>query len=48
VKPQFVHVMFQGRIIKSGGEELSRLLEEKGYTWIEGYKEEEQVAPSAP
>ncbi|MDG6964638.1 MAG: Fe-S cluster assembly ATPase SufC, partial [Nitrososphaerota archaeon] len=30
VKPQFVHVMFQGRIIESGGEELSRLLEEKG------------------
>ena len=48
VKPQFVHVMYQGRIIESGGEELSRLLEEKGYTWITGYKEEEQVAPSTP
>lgn len=44
VKPQFVHVMFGGRIIESGGEELSRLLEEKGYTWIKGYKEEEQNA----
>ncbi|MDG6989055.1 MAG: Fe-S cluster assembly ATPase SufC [Nitrososphaerota archaeon] len=44
VKPQFVHVMFQGKIIESGGEELSRLLEEKGYTWIQGYKEEEPVA----
>ncbi len=43
VKPQFVHVMFQGRIIESGGEELSRLLEEKGYTWIQGYREEEPV-----
>ena len=48
VKPQFVHVMFQGRIIESGGEDLSRLLEEKGYTWIKGYKEEEQVAKQAP
>ena len=46
VQPQFVHVMFQGRIIRSGGEDLSRLLEEKGYTWIQGYKGEE-VAPSA-
>ncbi len=48
VKPQFVHVMFQGHIIKSGEEDLSRLLEEKGYTWIEGYKEEEQLAQHAP
>ena len=46
VHPQFVHVMFQGRIIQSGGEDLSRLLEEKGYTWIQGFKEEE-VAPPA-
>jgi Fe-S cluster assembly ATP-binding protein len=44
VKPQFVHVLFQGRVIQSGGEDLSRLLEEKGYTWIKGYKEEEQFA----
>ncbi|MDG6981718.1 MAG: ABC transporter ATP-binding protein, partial [Nitrososphaerota archaeon] len=47
VKPQFVHVMFQGRIIESGGEELSRLLEEKGYTWIQGYREEEPVPQQA-
>lgn len=48
VKPQFVHVMYQGRIIESGGEDLSRLLEEKGYTWIKGYGGEEEVAPNAP
>jgi len=47
VKPQFVHVMHQGRIIQSGGEDLSRLLEEKGYNWIQGYKEEEAV-PQQP
>jgi Fe-S cluster assembly ATP-binding protein len=40
VKPHFVHVMYQGKIIESGGEELSKLLEEKGYSWIKGYKEE--------
>ncbi len=47
VKPQFVHVMHQGRIIQSGGEELSRLLEEKGYSWITGYKEEEAAQQPA-
>jgi Fe-S cluster assembly ATP-binding protein len=35
VKPQFVHVMVSGRIFRSGGPELARLLEEKGYSWIE-------------
>jgi Fe-S cluster assembly ATP-binding protein len=48
VKPQHVHVMYQGRIIESGGEELSRLLEEKGYTWISGYGGEEALARPAP
>lgn len=48
VKPQFVHIMYQGRIIESGGEDLSRLLEEKGYTWIKGYGGEEAVAQRAP
>jgi Fe-S cluster assembly ATP-binding protein len=35
IKPQFVHVMVAGRIFRSGGPELARLLEEKGYSWIE-------------
>src|SRR5271157_284545 len=48
IKPQFVHVMFEGRIIQSGGEDLSRLLEEKGYTWITGYREEEPLSQQAP
>ena len=48
VKPQFVHVMFQGKIIESGGEDLSRLLEEKGYNWITGYKPEEEAHEAAP
>ncbi len=34
VKPQFVHIMFEGRIVKEGGPELVTVLEEKGYGWI--------------
>ena len=48
VKPQHVHVMFEGRVIESGGEDLSRLLEEKGYTWIKGYRGEDAVVAQAP
>ena len=32
--PDFVHVLHNGRIIKSGGKELALELEEKGYDWI--------------
>lgn len=34
VKPDFVHVMMQGRIVKSGGPELAERLEAEGYDWI--------------
>ncbi len=34
IRPQFVHVMTEGKIAMSGGEELSTQLEEKGYGWI--------------
>ena len=34
IKPQFVHIMFEGRIVKEGGPELVGTLEEKGYGWI--------------
>jgi Fe-S cluster assembly ATP-binding protein len=34
VQPDFVHVMYQGRIVKEGGPELVGLLEERGYGWI--------------
>ena len=34
VKPDFVHVMYEGRIVKQGGPELVSLLEERGYGWI--------------
>jgi Fe-S cluster assembly ATP-binding protein len=34
IVPDFVHVLFDGRIVKSGGKELAIELEEKGYEWI--------------
>jgi Fe-S cluster assembly ATP-binding protein len=34
VQPDFVHVMFDGRIVKQGGPELVATLEERGYGWI--------------
>lgn len=34
IVPDFVHVLSQGRIVKSGGKELALELEEKGYDWI--------------
>ena len=35
IVPDFVHVLVEGRIVKSGGKELALELEEKGYGWIE-------------
>ena len=35
VVPDFVHVLSEGRIVKSGGKELALELEEKGYGWLE-------------
>ena len=35
IVPDFVHVLTDGRIVKSGGKELALELEEKGYGWLE-------------
>jgi Fe-S cluster assembly ATP-binding protein len=44
IKPDFVHIMFDGRIVESGSEELSLLLEEQGYDWVrEKYSRNEPV-----
>jgi len=40
IVPDFVHVLFEGRIVKSGTRELALELEEKGYDWIR--KEQER------
>jgi Fe-S cluster assembly ATP-binding protein len=34
IQPDFVHVLYNGKIIKSGGKELALELEDKGYDWI--------------
>jgi len=34
IVPDFVHVMYDGRIVKSGGKKLALELEDKGYEWI--------------
>ena len=34
IVPDYVHVLLNGRIVKSGGKELALELEEKGYDWI--------------
>ncbi len=34
VKPDVVHILYQGRIVKHGGPELVAVLEDKGYGWI--------------
>ena len=35
IVPDFVHVMMEGRIVKSGGKELAMKLEENGYDWVD-------------
>ncbi len=46
ITPDYVHVMFNGRVIKSGGKELALELEEKGYEWLRP-KDEEASASSS-
>jgi len=41
--PDFVHVLYKGKIVKSGGKELALELEEKGYDWIKSDKAEAVV-----
>ncbi len=34
IKPDFVHIMFEGRIVESGGPEMALQLEKEGYDWV--------------
>ncbi len=43
IVPDFVHVLYKGRIVRSGGKELALALEEKGYDWIK-----DEVAEGQP
>lgn len=40
IVPDFVHILFNGRIVKTAGKELALKLEEKGYDWIKNEIEE--------
>jgi Fe-S cluster assembly ATP-binding protein len=42
IKPDFVHVMYEGQIVESGGPELAHRLEEQGYDYL--YKKETEAA----
>ena len=42
--PDFVHVLYNGRIVKSGPKELAFELEEKGYDWLKEASQEKQLA----
>lgn len=39
IVPDYVHVLYKGKIVKSGGKELALELEEKGYDWIKAENE---------
>lgn len=44
IKPDFVHIMYNGTVVESGGSELALQLEENGYDWVrEKYGEPESV-----
>lgn len=44
IKPDFVHIMLDGRIVESGGSDLALHLEEQGYEWVrEKYAEEPEI-----
>lgn len=43
IKPDFVHILYKGRIVYSGGPELALELEEKGYDWIKERVDNEKL-----
>ena len=47
VVPDFVHVLSQGRIVKSGGKELALELEQRGYGWLEAEAQHATLKPRA-
>ncbi len=44
IKPNYVHIMYGGKIVESGGPELALHLEEHGYDWIREKYDSEEVA----
>lgn len=53
IKPQFVHILYGGKIVENGGPELVTLLEDQGYDWVrekypEAAKDEDELEKNAP
>jgi Fe-S cluster assembly ATP-binding protein len=46
IVPDYVHILYKGRIVKTGGKELALELEEKGYDFIKEEVGEEVESPS--
>jgi Fe-S cluster assembly ATP-binding protein len=44
IKPDYVHIMLNGRIVESGGPDLALTMEERGYDWI---REKHEIAEEA-
>jgi Fe-S cluster assembly ATP-binding protein len=44
IKPRYLHIMLNGRVVKSGGPELVQSLEEHGYDWV---RDEDELASRA-
>ena len=44
IVPDFVHVLYDGRIVRSGTKELALELEEKGYDWLKETMQENATA----
>lgn len=44
IVPDFVHVLYDGQIVKSGGKELALELEDKGYDWLKNGKNLEPIS----
>lgn len=43
IKPEFIHILYKGRIVMTGGPELALELEERGYDWIKQQVDNEEV-----
>ncbi|MDE6321060.1 MAG: Fe-S cluster assembly ATPase SufC, partial [Muribaculaceae bacterium] len=42
IRPDFVHILYKGRIVKTGGPDLALELEERGYDWIKEQEDAKQ------
>ena len=40
IRPQYVHILYQGRIVRDGGPELAKEIQDKGYDWIKAGTDE--------